>query len=180
MAITRLINPARLDNPKTLTREDVAKRQERAISFARNVVGDPELADELANMSVEEYAAKKNFRLENPHHEKENNMAVRQERTSGLTEEEVNELRQIIRQSRSGSAERTERLSNPRRLANHGSEVEAPSLSRTARLAKKLRTDRDELVDALQEISDLLDSEDYETASEIVDEVLCEYDPEEE
>lgn len=178
MATTRLINPARVSNPKSLSREDVEKRQERAISFARNVVGDAELADQLAGMTVEEYAAKKNFRLENPHLEKENDM----ERTTGLTKDEVSELRQIIRQSRERTSNPT-RVPNPGRLPN-GPElnetVPTPSLTRTARLARRLKTDRDDLVESLQEIADLLDSEDYEAASDVVDDVLCEYEDEEE
>lgn len=185
MATTRLINPTtRLINPKPLTRDEVSRRQERAVNFARNVVGDPDLAEELANMSVEEYALRKNFRLGNPQNEKETRMNVRQDHTSGLTEDEVRELRQIIRQSRSTSTERAERVTNPTRVSNPGMETsqgpsQGPSPTRTARLAKRLRSDREDLIDAIEEIADLLDAEDYEAASEVVDDVLCEYEDEE-
>ena len=54
-------------NPKkTKTREQVEKAQDKAVRFLRDVVGDSDRADEIADMSVEEYAEKKKITLSNP------------------------------------------------------------------------------------------------------------------
>jgi len=67
-----------LANPpkKALTKDQVERRQEKAVDFLERVVGDEEvgqsgstgleLADEISELSVEEYAERKGFTLENP------------------------------------------------------------------------------------------------------------------
>jgi len=57
-----LANPPR----KVLSREQVEKKQRKAVAFLRDVVGDDDLADEIYDLSVEEYAEKKRITLENP------------------------------------------------------------------------------------------------------------------
>lgn len=52
--------------PKILTREQVAKKQEKAVRFVRDVVGDDALADEIESLTVEEYAERKRVQLANP------------------------------------------------------------------------------------------------------------------
>lgn len=51
--------------PKTLTREQAERRQAQAIRFAYDVLNDSDLGDELSDLSVEEYAERRGFRMEN-------------------------------------------------------------------------------------------------------------------
>ena len=53
--------------PKVVTREQAAAKQAKAVQFLRDVVRDPDKADEFAGMSVQEYAQHKGLTLENPH-----------------------------------------------------------------------------------------------------------------
>jgi hypothetical protein len=61
--------PVAVENPqaKKKTREQVEKIQSKAASFLRDVLGDPDKADAIDDMSVEEYADKKRIHLVNPH-----------------------------------------------------------------------------------------------------------------
>jgi hypothetical protein len=43
--------------PKFLTREQLEGRKEKAVRFTRDVVGDPDRADEIAEESLEDYRA---------------------------------------------------------------------------------------------------------------------------
>ena len=52
--------------PKTLTREQLAGRKEKAVQFTLNVLGDADRADEIADESLEDYAARRRIQLENP------------------------------------------------------------------------------------------------------------------
>jgi len=51
---------------KELTRDEVAARQAKAVRFVEDVVGDADLADEIADLSTDEYAARKGFTIVNP------------------------------------------------------------------------------------------------------------------
>src|SRR5205823_11394696 len=51
---------------KELTREQIAARQQKAVEFTEKVRDDPERADEIGGMSVEEYAQQRGFKLVNP------------------------------------------------------------------------------------------------------------------
>jgi hypothetical protein len=55
-------------NPKKkeLTREQVEKKQAKAVAFLRNVVKDSDKADEIEGLSVSEYAERKKIGLSNP------------------------------------------------------------------------------------------------------------------
>lgn len=55
-------------NPKSKTREAVEKMQAKAVRFLRDVVGDDEKAEEIGDLSLEEYADRKRVHLVNPHH----------------------------------------------------------------------------------------------------------------
>jgi hypothetical protein len=53
--------------PKILTREQLDSRKEKAERFVRDVVGDPERADEIADESLEDYADRRKIQLaDNP------------------------------------------------------------------------------------------------------------------
>jgi len=45
--------------PKVLTREQLGSRKEKAVRFTRDVLGDPEPAEEVADESLEDYAARR-------------------------------------------------------------------------------------------------------------------------
>src|SRR2546425_8871317 len=51
---------------KTKTLDEVQAMQEKAVRFLRDVVGDPDKAEEFANMTPQEYAEHKRVRIENP------------------------------------------------------------------------------------------------------------------
>ena len=51
---------------KRLTREQVAGRKAKAGRFLRDVLDDPDRADEVEAESIEEYAARRHFVLSNP------------------------------------------------------------------------------------------------------------------
>jgi hypothetical protein len=59
------------------TRDEVERKQDKAVQFLRDVVGNDDLADEIDGLSVEEYAQRKKVRLLNPNlSRRENNMAT--------------------------------------------------------------------------------------------------------
>jgi hypothetical protein len=49
-----------------VTYDEVRKRQEKAVRFLRDVVGDDDRADEVEDESVEDYADRKHLVLKNP------------------------------------------------------------------------------------------------------------------
>jgi ribosomal protein L29 len=51
---------------RQLTREQVEARQQKAVQFTEQVRDDPERAGEIADMSIEEYAQQRGFKLINP------------------------------------------------------------------------------------------------------------------
>lgn len=50
---------------RLLPRERVERMQDKAVQFVRDVVGNEDLADEIDNLSLEEYADRKKIRLVN-------------------------------------------------------------------------------------------------------------------
>lgn len=60
-------------NPKTKTREQVEAMQAKAVRFLNDVVDDSDKADELAGLSVEEYAERKKLTISNPKKRKRRN-----------------------------------------------------------------------------------------------------------
>ena len=49
-----------------LTREQIQGRKEKAVRFVRDVLGDPDRAEEIAEESLEDYAARRKFEIMNP------------------------------------------------------------------------------------------------------------------
>lgn len=49
--------------PKTLTRDQLESRKEKAERFVRNVLGDDDRADEIADESLEDYADRRKIKL---------------------------------------------------------------------------------------------------------------------
>jgi predicted RNase H-like nuclease (RuvC/YqgF family) len=54
--------------PKTFTREQVQSSKDKAVRFTRDVLGDPERAEEIEDESLDDYAARRHMQLSNPLH----------------------------------------------------------------------------------------------------------------
>ena len=74
---------------KSLTHDQLAARKEQAVRFTRDVLGDPDRADEIAEESLEDYAERRKIALINSG--RRNGMA-RLTRTKAELEQEVAEL----------------------------------------------------------------------------------------
>ncbi len=51
---------------KTLSREQLETRKEKAVRFVDNVLGDPDRAAEISEESLDDYAARRKITLSNP------------------------------------------------------------------------------------------------------------------
>ena len=51
---------------KSMTRDQLQNRKERAVRFARDVREDDDLADQIENESLEDYAEHRHIRIANP------------------------------------------------------------------------------------------------------------------
>jgi hypothetical protein len=202
MAIIRLVNPTR---NKSLTRDEVAGRQAQAAQFTRDVVGDPGLADEIKNLSVEQYADRKGFQLVNPNSrlEVKKTMTTQTARTNQQPDlgAELDRMSKVIEQLRSRlparranpaaehpddlgakldrasaalEAARRGRMSNP---DENSDRLPSP---RGQRQVRKLREQRDEILDALEDVQNALDEDQPDEAQEILDEILDQYEVEDE
>lgn len=197
MAIVRLVNP---HQQKILTRTDVERRQAQAVQFTRNVVGDSALADEIESLSLDDYAARKGFRLVNLQNgtEVNYNMAT-QTRTgqdAGL-DARLDKLTEAVEQLRGSSTGRrpnpatqqpedlgakldklTEAIEGLRsgRMSNPSESLNGPSSSRAERRVRKLRSERDDILESLQEVQDLMDEDQLDEAQDALDEILDRYE----
>lgn len=70
---------------KALTREQLERRKEKAVRFTRDVLDDPDRADEIADESLEDYAERKKIAVSNPRRKR--NMARRVKTREELQEE---------------------------------------------------------------------------------------------
>ena len=52
--------------PKTLTRDQLQSRKEKAVRFTRDVLSDPDRADEIADESLDDYAGRRKIQITNP------------------------------------------------------------------------------------------------------------------
>jgi hypothetical protein len=76
-----------MSNRREFTRDEVERKQAKAVQFLRDVVGNDDLADEVDGLSVEEYAERKRIRLLNPKQSREERiMATKQEMTERIRE----------------------------------------------------------------------------------------------
>jgi hypothetical protein len=51
---------------RTLTRDQLQSRKEKAVRFVRDVLDDPDRAEEIADESVEDYAERRKIQITNP------------------------------------------------------------------------------------------------------------------
>jgi hypothetical protein len=52
--------------PKALTRSQLQSRKEKAVRFARDVLDDPDRAEEIADESLDDYADRRKIQITNP------------------------------------------------------------------------------------------------------------------
>jgi len=61
---------------KALTRDQLESRKEKAVRFTRDVLGDPDRADEIADESLEDYAERRRIQITNPSKRRNATMAT--------------------------------------------------------------------------------------------------------
>ena len=76
---------------KTLTRDQLQSRKEKAVRFTRDVLADPDRAEEIADESLEDYAERRKIELINPNRRRAVFMA--NTRTKAELEAEISDLR---------------------------------------------------------------------------------------
>ena len=59
--------------PKALTRDQVEARKEKAVRFTRDVLDDPDRADEIEDESLEDYAARRKIKIINSRRTEQSN-----------------------------------------------------------------------------------------------------------
>ena len=77
---------------KTLTRKQLESRKAKAIRFTRDVLGDPDRADEIEDETLEDYAARRRIQIVNPKGARKMPVQTRRELLERIRElEEENE-----------------------------------------------------------------------------------------
>ncbi len=135
---------------KTLTREQVESRKEKAVRFVENVLGDPERADEIAEESLEDYAERRKIQIA------ENPRGGRMARVHLINPRRVSNPRRQMKQE-NPQAGRSELLARIRELQEENDQLQ-DTLDKVADLAAAPEDGReeehDELVDKLNNIID--------------------------
>jgi hypothetical protein len=172
-----LINPRM---GKVLSEDQVADRQEKAVRFAREVLGNDELADELEELTVEEYAERKGFQLNNP-----NRKGVRKMRNANSVSERRDELadrvdaieKELDKIAKGAKKEpESTPLFNPR--AARQNPRTARQNPRAESVEEELLTERDEILESLQDARGAIRDGELDEAEEILDEILDSFDME--
>jgi len=101
MATVRIWNPQR-KKKIPLSREEAEKRQAKAVQFLRDVADDPDMADEIEGLSVDEYAQRKGFDLTKNPTKKRKGVAMKKD-----------ELKQAVKDGVIEAFKETRRRSNP-------------------------------------------------------------------
>jgi hypothetical protein len=76
---------------KTLTSAQLQSRKEKAARFTRDVLGDPDRADEIADESLEDYAARRKIQITNP--PRKRNVIVATNKSKAELEAEIDDLK---------------------------------------------------------------------------------------
>jgi hypothetical protein len=74
-----------------LTRDQLASRKEKAVRFTRDVLGDPERAEEIEGESLEDYAERRHIRLTNTNRR---NGIMGRAKTKADLEQEISDLQE--------------------------------------------------------------------------------------
>jgi hypothetical protein len=138
--------------PKSLTREQIQSRKDKGVHFVRDVVEDPDRADEIAEESLEDYAERRKIQIvANP---RGGSMA----RVRLINPPRVSNSRRKMMQANPQSG-RAELLARIRELQEENDELQ-DKLDKVADLAAApddaQDEDPDELVDALNDIIDVV------------------------
>ena len=86
-------NPGRLPSVKSLTRDQLQSRKDQAVRFVRDVLGDPDRAEEIADESLEDYAERRKIQITNPTNRRTAIMA--RGKTKAELEAEIAELQEV-------------------------------------------------------------------------------------
>ena len=146
---------------KTLTREQIAKRQDKAVQFLRDVADDPDLADEIDDLSVEEYAQRKGFEVTS-------NPSKRRKGTPMKAEQ----VKDWINEAAKAGA--SEALRHNRR-ANQ-SVKSAPGQAAPPTVATRAKLDKEKILDRVDDATAALADGDEDEALDILNGVLEECD----
>jgi hypothetical protein len=76
---------------KALTRAQLESRKEKAVRFTRDVLGDPDRAEEIADENLEDYAARRKIQLTNP--SKRRNAIMARTKSKAELEAEIDDLK---------------------------------------------------------------------------------------
>ena len=76
---------------KQLTRDQLQSRKEKAIRFVRDVLGDPDRAEEIADESLEDYAERRKIQITNPSRRRNAIMATNKSKAE--LEAEIDDLK---------------------------------------------------------------------------------------
>jgi hypothetical protein len=83
--------PWQLEGVKALTRDQLQSRKEKAERFTRDVLDDPDRADEIADESLEDYAERRGIQITNPSKRRKAIMATTKSKAE--LEAEIDDLR---------------------------------------------------------------------------------------
>ena len=136
-----------------LTREQVEKRQAKAVRFAADVLEDDDLADELESLTPEEYAEKKKL-LINPTNKRKETKSMKRD-----------ELKQVVKDAVSDAIKQTRR-SNPTQSA--------PAVPGTGKGNGNgdNKDDREEILDAVDDAAAALADGNEDEALDILNSLL--------
>jgi hypothetical protein len=76
---------------KALTRAQLESRQDKAVRFTRDVLDDPDRADEIADEDLEEYAERRGIQITNPSRRRDAIMATTKSKAE--LEAEIDDLK---------------------------------------------------------------------------------------
>lgn len=185
MAIVFLVNPR---TKKALTQEQVESKQAKAVQFVQNVLGDEEKAAELAALSPAQYAERRGLEFQNPKGKGVMGMGTQvNPRMSEIADQLGQKLDELPDKIAAKIAECLPKVEHGRKTSeasarsNPRSTVQNPSSAVQRRLdrLRDLRGERDEILDAIGDALDCLDDDDPAGAEEVLDDVLGQYDTEE-
>jgi hypothetical protein len=89
---------------KSLTRNQLQGRKEKAVRFTRDVLGDPDRADEIEDEGLEDYAERRRIALSNP----------RRKRTMATLKQQLDDLENVLSEAQSVLEEAYQPEANPR------------------------------------------------------------------
>jgi hypothetical protein len=129
---------------------------------------DPDLADELESLSVDEYAERKGLQLSNPI-----GSGVIQLKQQEFLQQVKDTVKEAVKEARSNPGDT---LAQP---VSAALSVPTAPVTPTRRRTKR-HSQRDEILDALKDIQAALDEDDVDGAQSIIDDVLSDPDYSEE